>query len=123
MHIEEMIEALREQGHEVRVVAPLADQGEGQMGGGVGWVHRLKAVLPRALVPALSHHWEIAVLYGPHGAPDFFTDGDIASFLESEWQVHYNSNRTGVRLVGPKPEWARRDGGVECAHVSVPGLI
>lgn len=49
VHIEEMIEAMRALGHEVRVVAPLSDQGEGQMGGGVGWVHRLKAMLPKAL--------------------------------------------------------------------------
>src|SRR5205085_500224 len=28
--------------------------------------------LPPALVPAYAREWEIAVLYGPHGAPDFF---------------------------------------------------
>lgn len=49
VHIEEMIEAMRAFGHEVLVVAPVSDQGEGQMGGGVGWVHRLKAMLPKAL--------------------------------------------------------------------------
>lgn len=49
VHIEEMIEALRSLGHEVRVVAPMADDDQGRMGGGVGWVHRLKSRLPRAL--------------------------------------------------------------------------
>ena len=73
------------------------------------------AVLP---LPSLAREWQIGVLYGPHGAPDFFTEGDIARFLEAEWQVHYNSNRTGVRLVGPKPEWARRDGGEAGLHPS-----
>lgn len=48
VHIEEMIEALRSLGHEVLVVAPLSGEGEGRMGGGVGWVHRLKALLPKA---------------------------------------------------------------------------
>ena len=24
-------------------------------------------------IPKFAHHWEIAVMYGPHGAPDFFT--------------------------------------------------
>ncbi|UYV15363.1 urea carboxylase [Porphyrobacter sp. ULC335] len=71
-----------------------------------------------ATLPALGREWTVRVLYGPHGAPDFFTDGDIARFLEAEWQVHYNSNRTGVRLVGPKPEWARRDGGEAGLHPS-----
>lgn len=49
VHIEEMIDAMRILGHEVRVVAPLADQDDGRMGGGVGWVHRLKAILPKAM--------------------------------------------------------------------------
>ena len=70
------------------------------------------------LLPELTRAWQLRVLYGPHGAPDFFTPADIATFLEAEWQVHYNSNRTGVRLVGPKPEWARRDGGEAGLHPS-----
>jgi urea carboxylase len=74
--------------------------------------------LAAATLPALGKGWEVRVLYGPHGAPDFFTQDDIARFLEAEWQVHYNSNRTGVRLVGPKPEWARRDGGEAGLHPS-----
>ncbi|GAA0768688.1 urea carboxylase [Erythromicrobium ramosum] len=71
-----------------------------------------------AALPELARTWELRVLYGPHGAPDFFTPDDIARFLQAEWQVHYNSNRTGVRLVGPKPEWARRDGGEAGLHPS-----
>ncbi|RXZ30998.1 urea carboxylase [Oxalobacteraceae bacterium CAVE-383] len=62
--------------------------------------------------------WEIGVLYGPHGAPDFFTDGDIDTFFGTDWQVHYNSSRTGVRLIGPKPVWARHDGGEAGLHPS-----
>jgi len=62
--------------------------------------------------------WDIAVLYGPHGAPDFFTGDDIDTFFGTEWQVHYNSSRTGVRLIGPKPTWARRDGGEAGLHPS-----
>ena len=65
-----------------------------------------------------SRAWDIAVLYGPHGAPDFFTDDDIDTFFGTEWQVHYNSSRTGVRLIGPKPAWARRDGGEAGLHPS-----
>jgi urea carboxylase len=74
--------------------------------------------LADASLPQLGRNWELRVLYGPHGAPDFFTPADIARFLDAEWQVHYNSNRTGVRLVGPKPEWARRDGGEAGLHPS-----
>ncbi len=74
--------------------------------------------LPAILQPPLTHAWEIGVLYGPHGAPDFFTDEDIASFFATDWEVHYNSSRTGVRLIGPKPRWARRDGGEAGLHPS-----
>ncbi|MDE3194806.1 MAG: 5-oxoprolinase/urea amidolyase family protein [Acidobacteriota bacterium] len=61
---------------------------------------------------------EIGVYYGPHGAPDFFTESDIETFFSTTWKVHYNSSRTGVRLIGPKPEWARRDGGEAGLHPS-----
>jgi urea carboxylase len=74
--------------------------------------------LPDALTPSYSHEWEIGVLYGPHGAPDFFTDGDIATLFSASWKVHYNSDRTGVRLIGPRPAWARRDGGEAGLHPS-----
>jgi urea carboxylase len=74
--------------------------------------------LPAAVMPAYAHHWEIAVHYGPHGAPDFFTDDDIAMFFGTDWEVHFNSSRTGVRLIGPKPRWAREDGGEAGLHPS-----
>jgi urea carboxylase len=69
-------------------------------------------------VPQLSSDWEIEVLYGPHGAPDFFTPEDIDTFFAAAWKVHYNSSRTGVRLIGPKPQWARKDGGEAGLHPS-----
>ncbi|WP_269524078.1 urea carboxylase [Coraliomargarita parva] len=74
--------------------------------------------LAEADQPELTHAWEIAVLYGPHGAPDFFTEGDVKMFFTTDWEVHYNSARTGVRLIGPKPEWARSDGGEAGLHPS-----
>src|SRR5471030_597782 len=70
------------------------------------------------IVPTYGDLWNIGVLYGPHGAPDFFTKESIDAFFEAEWQVHYNSNRLGVRLVGPKPQWARQDGGEAGLHPS-----
>jgi urea carboxylase len=78
---------------------------------------KLKA-LPAELSPTISHAWEIGVLYGPHGAPEFFTPDDIAAFFAADWEVHYNSSRTGVRLIGPKPTWARTDGGEAGLHPS-----
>ncbi|HTM44211.1 MAG TPA: urea carboxylase [Polyangiaceae bacterium] len=74
--------------------------------------------LPANLIPKLATRWEIGVLYGPHGAPDFFTERDIETFFAADFEVHYNSARTGVRLIGPKPHWARTDGGEAGLHPS-----
>lgn len=83
-------------------------------------------LLPETLQPAIcssghpagSEVWDVRVIYGPHGSPDFFTDHDIDVFFETDWEVHYNSSRTGIRLIGPKPEWARKDGGEAGLHPS-----
>jgi len=74
--------------------------------------------LSASLIPAYDDIWRIGVLYGPHGAPDFFTQEAIDTFFASDWQVHYNSNRLGVRLVGPKPSWTRPNGGEAGLHPS-----
>jgi urea carboxylase len=68
--------------------------------------------------PDYTNEWEIGVMYGPHGAPDFFTEKDIETFFSVSWKVHHNSDRTGVRLIGPKPNWARADGGEAGLHPS-----
>ncbi len=74
--------------------------------------------LPQSARTPLTREWEIATLYGPHGAPDFFLDDDIETLFNTAYEVHYNSARTGVRLIGPKPKWARKDGGEAGLHPS-----
>ncbi len=73
---------------------------------------------PAAMIPKYDSHWEIGVLYGPHAAPDFFTEEFIGTFFATDWKVHYNSNRSGIRLIGPKPGFARTDGGDAGLHPS-----
>lgn len=80
---------------------------------------------PAELIPAYAQQtddgpreWEIGVIYGPHGAPDFFTQESIDTFFDTAWEVHYNSNRLGIRLNGPKPSWTRSDGGEAGLHPS-----
>jgi urea carboxylase len=74
--------------------------------------------LPVSERPTYPEHWEIRVLDGPHSAPDFFTPADIEKLFATDFEVHYNSDRTGVRLIGPKPVWARKDGGEAGLHPS-----
>lgn len=72
-------------------------------------------------VPIPRHpgaEWTIGVLRGPHGAPDHFTEDGLASLFDSKWTVHYNSNRLGIRLKGPRPQWARLNGGEAGLHPS-----
>ena len=74
--------------------------------------------VPAAERPAFTGSWELAAAEGPHAAPEFFTEEDIEAFYAADWKVHFNSARTGVRLVGPRPSWARRDGGEAGLHPS-----
>ncbi len=100
----------------------------GQFGGHAGRALRtgdvlhlseLGSITPQQMaVPEIPEVMELRVIYGPHGAPDFFTENDIAEFFANTWQVHYNSSRTGVRLIGPKPTWARPSGGEAGMHPS-----
>ncbi len=68
--------------------------------------------------PPLARDWVIGVRSGPHGAPDFFTAEDIEALFSARYEVHFNSSRTGVRLIGPQPAWARADGGEAGLHPS-----
>ena len=68
--------------------------------------------------PALTSEWELTVVEGPHGAPEFFQREDIEDLYSASYEVHFNSARTGVRLIGPKPRWAREDGGEAGLHPS-----
>ncbi|WKV85102.1 urea carboxylase [Pseudomonas sp. B24_DOA] len=69
-------------------------------------------------ITALPSVRQIRVIYGPHGAPEYFSENYIATFFATQWEVHFNSSRTGVRLIGPKPEWVREDGGEAGLHPS-----
>jgi urea carboxylase len=71
-----------------------------------------------ATAPPLTRQWELAVLEGPHADEEFFTTGDVDALYAATWRVHHNSARTGVRLIGPSPLWARRDGGDAGLHPS-----
>ncbi|MFD8027503.1 urea carboxylase [Streptomyces sp. NPDC059717] len=68
--------------------------------------------------PAITPHWRIGVTEGPHAAPEFFTREDIDTLYATDYKVHHNSARTGIRLIGPKPRWARQDGGEAGLHPS-----
>ncbi|HWH95977.1 MAG TPA: urea carboxylase [Baekduia sp.] len=87
-------------------------------GAATGEPCRRPTVIGPAERPPLTHAWRIGVTEGPHAAPEFFTHEDVEGFYATDWEVHFNSARTGVRLVGPRPTWARQDGGDAGLHPS-----
>ncbi|WP_432015558.1 urea carboxylase [Streptomyces cucumeris] len=76
------------------------------------------APVPVRARPHFTTEWRIAVSEGPHAAPDFLTREGLATLYTAEWKVSAQSARTGVRLIGPQPAWARRDGGEAGLHPS-----
>jgi urea carboxylase len=110
------------------VLGSRATFGLGGFGGHATGTLRTGDVLPLSAVPAtapmkpepanLTHDWTLSVVYGPHGAPDFFAPEDIETLFTTPYEVHFNSDRTGVRLIGPAPKWARADGGEAGLHPS-----
>ncbi|MGA4543729.1 5-oxoprolinase/urea amidolyase family protein [Uniformispora flossi] len=70
------------------------------------------------VLPELTDRWELRVVPGPHGAPVHLADGGPAKLFAAEWRVDHRADRTGVRLVGPAPAWARADGGEAGLHPS-----
>ena len=79
---------------------------------------RIGGPTPAGRRPHLTDAWEVGVTEGPHAAPEFFTRQDIDTLYATDYEVHFNSARTGVRLIGPRPAWARGDGGEAGLHPS-----
>lgn len=74
--------------------------------------------LPHSLRPEMSRTWTIGVIPGPHCTEEFLQADYLSQLAETGWEVHFNSSRTGVRLMGPAPKWAREDGGEAGLHPS-----
>jgi urea carboxylase len=70
------------------------------------------------LLPPLGGEWEVRVIPGPHGAPEHLTPEGVCELFATTWRVDHRADRTGVRLVGPMPGWARTDGGEAGLHPS-----
>ncbi|XP_028406562.1 urea amidolyase-like [Dendronephthya gigantea] len=73
---------------------------------------------PSTITGEYGTNWSIGVLPGPHDNPEYLTDQDMHMFYTTQWRVHQNSNRLGIRLCGPSPEWARPNGGEGGNHPS-----
>ncbi|MFP7471370.1 urea carboxylase [Niallia taxi] len=68
--------------------------------------------------PHFKKEWTIGVIPGPHCTTEFLLPEYLQQLTDVSWEVHFNSSRTGVRLIGPSPLWARTDGGEAGLHPS-----
>jgi len=68
--------------------------------------------------PAFTHHWKIRASAGPHSTSEYIQEEWMEDFFSAKWEVHYQSARTGIRLIGPRPKWSRIDGGEAGLHPS-----
>lgn len=74
--------------------------------------------LASSLRPEISCAWTLGVIPGPHCTEEFLQARYLTDLTNTTWEVHFNSSRTGVRLIGPAPHWAREDGGEAGLHPS-----
>lgn len=74
--------------------------------------------LPLMKRPNLTKEWTIGVIPGPHCTEEFLSPDYLQQLTSTSWEVHFNSSRTGVRLIGPAPHWTREDGGEAGLHPS-----
>ena len=73
--------------------------------------------LPQRLIPKYTKHWDLLSMVGPYD-DGYLLPEDIEMIYNTKWEVSHNAARGGIRLIGPKPKWARKDGGEGGAHPS-----
>lgn len=73
--------------------------------------------VPENLRPQYTSDWTIQVMPGPYET-GYLTTEDIETFYASTWKVSHNAARGGIRLIGPRPQFGRHDGGEGGAHPS-----
>lgn len=74
--------------------------------------------VPEKYRPQITNEWTIGVIPGPQPTPEFLDEAYLKTLTESEYEVNFNSARTGIRLNGPIPQWVREDGGEAGLHPS-----
>lgn len=79
--------------------------------------HPLLPPVPEHLRPRYSTQWVVQATPGPYET-GYISRKDIDVLYSHSWKISHNAARGGIRLIGPKPEYAREDGGEGGAHPS-----
>ncbi|KAF7544244.1 hypothetical protein G7046_g9824 [Stylonectria norvegica] len=73
--------------------------------------------IPKHLLPQYTSDWEIQVMPGPYET-GYLSPKDIEMLFTETWKISHNAARGGIRLIGPRPEYERADGGDGGSHPS-----
>jgi urea carboxylase len=73
--------------------------------------------VPENLIPKYPDQWELLAMPGPYDE-GYLAPESIDILYETDWKISHNAARGGIRLLGPKPKWARSDGGEGGSHPS-----
>lgn len=73
--------------------------------------------IPESILPKHEEHWVLHVMHGPY-CEEYLSSEDIKMFYNTDWEVSHNAARGGIRLIGPRPKWARTSGGEGGSHPS-----
>ncbi|KAF9891714.1 hypothetical protein FE257_003726 [Aspergillus nanangensis] len=76
-----------------------------------------QVTIPPRLVPKYTSRWDIQVMPGPYET-GYLSTRDIEMFFSETWTISHNAARGGIRLIGPRLEFGRQDGGDGGAHPS-----
>lgn len=77
-----------------------------------------KVDFPVCAEPEITNTWTLRVLPGPQPTEEYLKPEYLDTLTSAEYEVNFNSARTGVRLNGPVPQWVREDGGEAGLHPS-----
>ncbi len=73
--------------------------------------------IPDSLRPQYTEHWDVQAMAGPYES-GYLLPEDIEMLYSTTWEISHNAARGGIRLIGPRPKWARSDGGQGGSHAS-----
>lgn len=105
------VEGRKLQTHDIIALAPQS---------GV-WAAEAEAAAPFSLPPEAIPDFtitKVCCIDGPFGSDDILTPKGRNTLYEAQWAVTHNSGRSGIRLDGPRLEWARTSGGGGGSHPS-----
>jgi urea carboxylase len=74
--------------------------------------------LPKRWWPQEAGPWTIGVITGPLSTEEFLDASYFDELVSTDFEVNFDSARTGVRLNGPAPRWSRTTGGEAGLHPS-----